>query len=635
MLIPCIAKGLLNLTRNLFSIVAGSIIICTGISSCSNSDSTEVDVLIVGGGASGVSAAVQASRLGVTVLVAEESTWLGGMLTSAGVSAVDGNYSMPAGIFGEFRDSLAAYYGGLDSLKTGWVSKVLFEPSVGNRIFKNMVAACPGVDVKYETTLKHLVKEENGCWRAVLTDASGNECTVKARVLIDGTELGDIAKLAGVKYDIGMESRAVTHEDIAPESSNSIIQDLTMVAVLKDYGYDVTITEPEDYDLDEFACTAINDLCVNPVQPDRMWSTDMMITYGKLPNGKYMINWPIEGNDYYVNMIEMSREQRDSALVEAKAHTLRYIYFLQSQLGFNTLGLADDEFPTADRLPFIPYHRESRRIHGKVRFDLNDVMDPYAVDMPVYRTGIAVGDYPVDHHHHAYSGVDELPNLYFHPVPSYCLPLGSIIPDSVENLLVTEKSISVSNIVNGSSRLQPVVVQVGQAAGATAALAVINNINVSDVSVRDVQDVILEAGGYIMPFIDVAKDDSRFKAYQRIGASGILRGEGRSISWTNETRLRDDEPLLVSELADFVKFYNMSSVEAPGHGSDCVTLSMAVKLVAAAAGHEVDAVEILSAYGLTKTSDDDTLTRGEFALIVDSVLNPFKSRQVDIRGRYI
>ena len=39
------------------------------------------------------------------------------MLTSAGVSAVDGNYDLPAGLFGEFREHLADYYGGLDSLK--------------------------------------------------------------------------------------------------------------------------------------------------------------------------------------------------------------------------------------------------------------------------------------------------------------------------------------------------------------------------------------------------------------------------------------------------------------------------------------------------------------------------------------
>ena len=93
---------------------------------------------------------------------------------------------------------------------------------------------------------------------------------------------------------------------------------------------------------------------------------------------KYMINWPIEGNDYYVNLIEMTREEREEALKYAKHYTMCFVYFLQHELGFNTLGLADDEYPTADKLPFIPYHRESRRIHGLVRFDLNHACEPFS-----------------------------------------------------------------------------------------------------------------------------------------------------------------------------------------------------------------------------------------------------------------
>ena len=121
-----------------------------------------------------------------------------------------------------------------------------------------------------------------------------------------------------------------------------------------------------------------------------MWSREMMITYGKLPNGKYMINWPIEGNDYYVDMIDMTPEERADAVRRAKSHTLSFVYFLQHELGFNTLGLADDEFPTDDRLPFIPYHRESRRIHGAVRFTLNDITDPYAGSFTVRRSAWAI-----------------------------------------------------------------------------------------------------------------------------------------------------------------------------------------------------------------------------------------------------
>lgn len=602
------------------------------LQSCRNSiEPVDYDVLIIGGGASGTAAGIQAARLGANTLIVEESPWLGGMLTGAGVSAVDGNYRMPAGIFGEFRQKIEDYYGGPDSIKTGWVSNVLFEPSVGDRMFKELASAENNLETRFETSIVD-AQYNKGRWNVTVASSDGIVDTITAKVLIDGTELGDVAKLVGVGYDIGMESRSVTHEDIAPEEAVNIVQDLTMVAVLKDYGYDVTMDEPEDYDPDEFACTCINALCVEPLEPERMWDPDRMITYGKLPNNKYMINWPVEGNDYYINIIEMSPEERAEAIAEAKAHTLRYVYFLQKELGFKNLGLADDEFPTEDLLPFIPYHRESRRIHGLVRFDLNHIMTPYDTEDPLYRTTIAVGDYPVDHHHKAYTGAEELPNLYFHPVPSYGLPMGTLIPEYVDNMLVTEKSISVSNIVNGTTRLQPVVTQIGQAAGAIAAQAALKNIPVKDVDVRDIQAIILDGGGYLLPYLDVDKNDPRFKAYQHIGATGILRGEGFSMDWVNQTWLHADEPMLKGHLGDFRSFYGLAADEDED-AQAVVTLDDVNLLITTVTGTEADGAQVLSEYMIDKKGSDE-LTRGEFALVVDKLLDPF-TRKVDIKGNFI
>ena len=85
-------------------------------------------------------AAIEAARGGASVLVVEPTPWLGGMLTSAGVSAIDGNYRLRGGLFGEFTDSLAARYGGYEVLKSGWVSNILFNPRTGAEILRNMAA---------------------------------------------------------------------------------------------------------------------------------------------------------------------------------------------------------------------------------------------------------------------------------------------------------------------------------------------------------------------------------------------------------------------------------------------------------------------------------------------------------------
>ena len=148
-------------------------------SSCSE---TNFDVVVVGGGTSGVASAIQSSRLGSKTLLIEESNWLGGMLTSAGVSAMDGNYKMPSGFLKEFRDSLVSYYGHLDSLKTGWVSNFMFEPSVGNRILKDIANQEKNLTILFGSTVSEVVKNSNFSIKI-------KECPsiYKSKILIDAT----------------------------------------------------------------------------------------------------------------------------------------------------------------------------------------------------------------------------------------------------------------------------------------------------------------------------------------------------------------------------------------------------------------------------------------------------------------
>jgi len=596
------------------------------------------DVLVVGGGASGTTAGIQAARLGANTLVVEETSWLGGMLTSAGVSAVDGNHKLPSGLFGEFGDSLVSHYGSPKALQTGWVSDILFEPSVGNAILKKMTNAEKNLSVWYETKFVSAQKVFDG-WKVVV-EKGGKRKTISARVMIDATELGDVAKYCGVKYDIGMEARALCGEEIAPELANDIVQDLTYVMILKDYGVDKTIEKPANYNPALFYCTAKSPNCTQPKPGQTLWSAEKMMTYGKLPNGKYMINWPIEGNDYYINLIEMSREERNVALEKAKQFSLCYLYYLQTELGFATYGLADDEFPTADKFPFIPYHRESRRIHGLVRFNVNDVSKPFDQEDALYRTGIAVGDYPIDHHHKRYPEWEKLPDLHFYPVPSYSLPLGTLIPKDVKGLIVAEKSISVSNLVNGSTRLQPVVMQIGQAAGTLAALSVKQNRDVATVAVREVQGVLLEVGGYLLPYLDLKKNDVHFKALQRIGATGILKGLGKNVGWSNETWFRADSVLLVADLKQGLMDFEPAFQFEPAQ--QFLTVARAIQTLSQLASFykksPVTTQNVQSEWSklyLQKFDLQRNITRKEFSVLLDYYIHPFALRPVSMKGKFI
>jgi flavin-dependent dehydrogenase len=105
------------------------------------SQSQRYDVLVIGGGVGGTAAGIQAARSGVRTVIVEEGPWLGGMLSAAGVSAIDGNHELPSGLWREFRQKIYARYGGPDKVATGWVSNTHFEPRVADSILKTMAKA--------------------------------------------------------------------------------------------------------------------------------------------------------------------------------------------------------------------------------------------------------------------------------------------------------------------------------------------------------------------------------------------------------------------------------------------------------------------------------------------------------------
>jgi len=597
-------------------------------------ENLKTEVLVIGGTASGISAGIQSARLGVNTLVVEETPWLGGMLTSAGVPAFDGNNAMPAGLFGEFRQHLYDYYGGANAVSTGWVSNTLFEPHIGDSIFKSMARKEQLLTVKYNYQFKSVIKNGTTITGAEFYEINtGAKLLVKAKRVIDATELGDGLASAKVPYDLGMESNDITGEQVNLAGANDIIQDITYVGILKDYGSpQPLIARPINYDSTEF--DGSNTSFYKDTSRKRP-SVDAkkMLEYGKLPNNKYMLNWPIYGNDIYLNVVEKTPKQREALLEQAKQQTLRFVYFIQKDLGFNHLALADDEFPTKDKLALYPYHRESRRMHGMVRMLVQHISKPFDTPQPLYTTGIAVGDYPVDHHHKKNSAAPQ--HLEFFPVPSFNIPLGSLIPASVNNFIVAEKSISVSNIVNGTTRLQPCVMQIGQAAGLLAALSSKNNIDPKNISVRQVQQALLDANGYIMPYKDVTQKDRYFKAVQKIGATGLLRGVGVPTGWANATYFNPNEKVKLDEFS--IAWNKKFASQSLKSGND-LTISDALFVAAKLSNTSVEKIKSSfelkwKSIGLENFDLQRPILRFEIAAILDQY-DVFNIFDVDIFGKY-
>lgn len=175
-----------------------------------------------------------------------------------------------------------------------------------------------------------------------------------------------------------------------------------------------------------------------------------------------------------------------------------------------------------------PYFRESRRLQGLVTIkepDLLPLPGGQVAPLPLSPTGeveaIALGNYPNDHHYPS-GDIPLKPKSIrwggrWTGTP-FTIPWRSLIPATVDGLLVCEKNISVSHMANGATRLQPVVLGIGQAAGMAAALCVRRNCQPRELPVRALQEALLQdaiAPAALIPLWNLTPDHPQWRQWQR------------------------------------------------------------------------------------------------------------------------
>jgi hypothetical protein len=185
-----------------------------------------VDVVVYGGTASGVVAAVQAARMGKSVVIVEPGRHLGG-LTSGGLGGTDhGRKETVGGVAREFYSRVKAHYDNPAAWTRERQSEYkprnhapeidgvmwYFEPSVAEKILNDMVSEAKATVVYGERLdLKDGVKK-TGAQITEIVMESGR--SFRARVFIDATYEGDLMAKAGVAYTLGREGNARYQETL-------------------------------------------------------------------------------------------------------------------------------------------------------------------------------------------------------------------------------------------------------------------------------------------------------------------------------------------------------------------------------------------------------------------------------------
>lgn len=508
----------------------------------------EYDVIVVGAGTGGVSAAIQAARLGVRVALLEESDWIGGQMTAAAVTSMDEGADIPymrAGIYKEFIDKIQAHYAMLNkSTATAYFTSnsIAFEPAVGQR---KLYEIMHGVDLSGNDQRQAVL---DLYLRTRVTDVQKTGTTLTGVVLSDGTRLsssivveaseyGDILPLAGARYRVGNS----TSDNVNPDSC---VQFITYTAVIRKY-LSGSLSEllltapPPDYQdmavlFSKLVTNSGNFMSAIPVHfyyhnawrsmPDSNNRSDYYAGTGMEEYiSKTGVNW---FNDFAVTARYIENPAyRKQMNCEAKLRTLQLLYYFQHNLGRSDWSVAIDEgfdtpynreenscanipqvYKQLERnFPVMPYVREGRRAIGLYTLTAGDIKRDESTYVAVkkFPSSLAIGDYPVDLH-----GCSQPKDLDCGETASdippwgrrvFQVPFEVFIPEIVDGLVLAEKNLSVSRLVNGSIRLQPITMSTGQAAGVIAALSAQQRVQPRNLNPKAIQSVLLDAGCYLAP----------------------------------------------------------------------------------------------------------------------------------------
>jgi hypothetical protein len=514
----------------------------------------KADVIIYGGTSSSVTAAVQVSEMGRTVILVSPDKHLGG-LSSSGLGFTDtGNKEVIGGLARKFYQLIyqhyqkpeawnwqkQAEYGNIGQgnpaidgeNRTMWI----FEPHAAEEAFEQMISKSK-IKVFRDEWLdrKTRVIKKNGAIVSIKT-LSGK--VFKGKVFIDATYEGDLMASAGVSYTVGREAGSVYGEKwngvqagifhhghyfkdkidpykIPGDPSSGLLPRISSetpgengtgdkkiqaycfrLCLTKHPENKVPITKPEGYDSTQYELLAR--------LSETRWN-EFFGKYDPVPNLKTDVNnhGPFSFDNIGMNWDypEATFDRRRDIIREHETYQKGLLYFMATDARIpktvsetmRQWGYAGDEFKDNGNWPYNIYVRESRRMIGEYIMTENDVLGKRDVPRPIGMGSYAMDSHNVQRYVTPDGFVQNEGDIGVKPDRPYQIDLGSIMPEKKEcsNLLVPV-CVSSSHIAFGSIRMEPVFMILGQSAGTLAAIAVLKNKSIYDIPYNELKDKLLK-----------------------------------------------------------------------------------------------------------------------------------------------
>ena len=430
------------------------------------------DVLVVGGGCAGFSAAVCAARGDTKVILAERNGYLGGTATSGMVGPfmtsydTDGEKQLICGFFDEFVTRLEQVGGAVHPSK-GTVNSAYSSYRVkGHKNLSHFdiesykyvaekMCVESGVELLYHTVF--LTADTNdGKITSAYFSTQGGVIKINAKIFIDASGEAVLAKSAGVKMIYG--------------DKNGYMQSASLFFTVK--GVDKQKMDSRMIPIDDIREKFYMDTIIEARNKGEFPSNRAKIQLFEAINGEWLVNMTqIDCVDAY------SANQVTAAEIEGREQARGITDFLRKYVdGCENITLSK----TADSLGI----RESGHIEGEYTLSIEDAVNSVKFEDSVFCCSNSIDI-------HTPEGVTYIARKTNEP---YYFPYRSLVAKGIGNLLVAGRCASAESEIMAAVRVMPPCFAMGQAAGTAASIAVCKNVNCAEINVKALKEKLINDG---------------------------------------------------------------------------------------------------------------------------------------------
>jgi ribulose 1,5-bisphosphate synthetase/thiazole synthase len=453
-------------------------------------DKDRWDVIVVGGGVSGVVAATAAARNGAETLLIEKDGSLGGTMTTCLVGPMMTFHSrseqLIEGLPQEVVDRLKAMGASpghiLDT--TGYVATVTPFDTESLKLVAQRLVLESGAELLLHALVVDVETDGEGI-SGVVVHSQGEQRRLEGQVIIDVTGDAHVAAKAGARCELGR-----------PE--DDLVQPVSLMFKVRGWDKesftDYVVRHPEELRL---SSQGVSPYKKEPLVAVAGFEETLQeaIEAGEIPglHREHVLFFNTHRPDEVtVNMSRVTGvnpldpEELTWAEVAAREQVFDIMAFLRQRIpGFRNASIVD----VGQRVGI----RESRRVVGEYMLTGKDVAEGRRFPDVIARSA-----YPIDIHALKPEEIDvkhaEFKDDFLSQGVTYEIPYRCLVPETVEGLLAAGRCMSTTVEAHGATRTSPSCMAFGQAAGTAAALAVENDVTPREVDVSELQETLIAQG---------------------------------------------------------------------------------------------------------------------------------------------